>query len=296
MLFEYEDFAGFSDCAVFRHDGLKLIVTTVIGPRILFFGKEDGPNHLLVREEHRGLVGGEYRSYGGHRLWTGPEQRPKTYTSDSFPVQIQEEDEAVRFLSHIDEFHIQKMFRVSMIPNGFRIEHQLLNQGAYSADLCPWAITVMAPGGECVVPMHPVRPQSDGLLPVQPVVLWAYARMDDSRYTWGTQVARLRSTDDPNPTKFGTYVDQGLAAYSNQRETFVKRFSVHPASASHIDMGCNFESYTKQGMLEVESLGLLQSVPAGASTAVHTEEWFIAEGHVPTSDESAGAWFANLKL
>lgn len=296
MLFEYEDFAGFSDCAVFRHDGLKLIVTTAIGPRILYFGQEDGPNHLLVREEHRGLVGGEYRSYGGHRLWTGPEQRPKTYTSDSFPVQIQEEAEAVRFLSHVDEFHVQKMFRVSMIPNGFRIEHQLLNQGAYSADLCPWAITVMAPGGECVVPMHPVRPQSDGLLPVQPVVLWAYARMDDPRYTWETQVARLRSTEDPNPTKFGTYVPQGLAAYSNQGETFVKRFSVQPASASHIDMGCNFESYTKEGMLEVESLGVLQSVPAGASSAVHTEDWFVTEGHVPTGDEAAGEWFANLKL
>lgn len=296
MLFEYEDFADFSDCAVFRHEQLKLIVTTAVGPRILYFGHEDGPNHLLVREEHRGLVGGEYRSYGGHRLWTGPEERPKTYTSDSFPVDVLEEGEAVRFAAHVDEFSIQKVIRVSFIPGGFRIEHQLLNHGGYEVELCPWAITVMAPGGECVAPMHQVRAQSAGLLPVQPVVLWGYASMSDPRYTWGRRVARLRSTDDAEPTKFGSYISQGLAAYSNRGETFVKRFSVLPQSASHIDMGCNFESYTKAGMLEVESLGALQRVRSGGSTAVHTEEWYLVDGMVPAEDEAAGDWFEALKL
>lgn len=296
MLFEYEDFADFSDCAVFRHEGLKLIVTTAIGPRILFFGKEEGPNHLLVRPEHKGLVGGEYRSYGGHRLWTGPEERPKTYTSDSFPVDVYEEGEAVRFAAQVDEYRIQKVIRISLIAGGFRVEHLLLNTGVYAAELCPWAITVMAPGGECVVPMHPVRPQSEGLLPVQPVVLWAYARMDDPRYSWGAHVARLRSSDDPLPTKFGTYIPQGVAAYSNQGETFIKRFTVHPLGANHIDLGCNFESYTKQGMLEVESLGVLQSVAAGGSTSVHTEEWFLRDGHVPEDDVKAAEWFQALEL
>jgi len=296
VLFEFEDFADFSDCAVFRHAGLKLIVTTAIGPRILYFGKEEGPNHLLVRQEHRGLVGGEYRSYGGHRLWTGPEQRPKTYSSDSFPVDVLEEGEAVRFLSQIDEFHVQKVIRISLIPSGFRVEHQLINHGAYEVDLCPWAITVMDPGGQCAVPMHQIRPQSAGLLPAQPVVLWAYARMDDPRYTWGGRVVRLRSTEDPNPTKFGTYVDSGLAAYSNHGETFIKRFTVQPMGANHIDMGCNFESYTKQGMLEVESLGVLQRISSGNSTSIHTEEWFLRDGNVPEDDEAAGSWFDDLKL
>jgi hypothetical protein len=296
VLFEYEDFANFTDCAVFRHAGLKLIVTTAIGPRILFFGREDGPNHLLVRPEHKGLIGGEYRSYGGHRLWTGPEERPKTYTSDSFPVEVFEEGEAVRFASQVDEFFVQKQMRISLIPGGFRVEHQLLNRGAYEAKLCPWAITVMAPGGECVVPMHPMRPQSEGLLPVQPVVLWAYARMDDPRYTWGGEVARLRSTENPNPTKFGTHIPQGIAAYSNQGETFIKRFTVHSLRENHIDLGCNFESYTKEGMLEVESLGILQSVVPGASTSVHTEEWFLLQGVVPEGDEAAGDWFKHLEL
>ncbi|OWU64863.1 MAG: hypothetical protein CBB60_007645 [Armatimonadetes bacterium Cent15-Ar3] len=296
MLFEYEDFAGFSNCATFRHQGLKLIITTVIGPRILYFGREDGPNHLLVREEHCGLLGGEYRSYGGHRLWTGPEERPKTYTSDSYSVEVYEEAEAVRFASRVDEFFVRKLMRVSPIQGGFRIEHQLLNCGAYDVELCPWAITVMDPGGECVIPMHPVRPQSEGLLPVQPVVLWAYAQMDDPRYTWGKRVARLRSTDDPNPTKFGSYVSQGVAAYSNHGETFVKQFDVQPKGSSHIDMGCNFESYTKQGMLEVESLGYLQKVSPSGSTAVHTEKWFLVDGIVPSSDADAGAWFDQLEL
>ena len=295
MLFEYAEFADFPSSAVFVHDGLKLIVTTAIGPRILFFGRENGPNHLLVREEHRGLIGGEYRSYGGHRLWTGPEERPKTYTSDSHPVEVAQEGGTVRFASRIDEFHIQKVMRVSPIPGGFRIDHELINHGAYEVELCPWAITVMAPGGECVVPMHPIKPQADGLLPVQPVVLWAYARLDDPRYTLGGRVVRLRSTVEPNPTKFGTYIPQGVAAYSNQGETFVKRFSVNPPTASHIDMGCNFESYTKEGMLEVESLGVLERVKPGASTSIHAEEWYVFDGHIPPDDEKAGNWFDTLQ-
>lgn len=296
MQFERERFAGFDQCAVFRHQGLKLIVTTAVGPRVLFFGREDGPNHLLVRPEHQGKIGGEYRSYGGHRLWIGPEERPKTYTSDSFRVDVVEELEAVRFLSHVDEYHVQKCMRVSFTATGFRIEHTIINQGAHTIEIAPWAITVMEPGGECVIPMHPVRPQSDGLLPVQPVVLWAYASMADPRFTWGREVARLRSTEDPEPTKFGSYVKQGVAAYSNFGETFVKRFAVEPFEAGHIDMGCNFESYTKAGMLEVESLGVLQRIPSGASSRPHAEEWSLVEGIAPSDDAEAGEWYRRLTI
>ncbi|HLP00052.1 MAG TPA: hypothetical protein VK171_15765, partial [Fimbriimonas sp.] len=98
-----------------------------------------------------------------------------------------------------------------------------------------------------------------------------YTRLDDPRYTLGEDFIELRSTDDPNPTKFGCYVTQGEATYTNLGLTFTKRWQPQPGP--HPDMGCNFESYTKQGMLEVETLGPLTTIPAQGNSPVHTEYW-----------------------
>ncbi|MBS1725535.1 MAG: hypothetical protein JST51_02355 [Armatimonadetes bacterium] len=290
--------AGFDGCIVLRTGDLKMVVTTEVGPRILYFGREGGPNMLLVRKEHAGQKGGPYRSYGGHRLWIGPEDKRKTCTSDSFPVEIEEvTKKGKRFLrlsSPVDEFHIQKTIEIYVGDGYFEIGHVVTNRGVYEATLAPWAITVMEPGGECLIPHNPTRPQADdNLLPIQNIALWGYTEMTDPRYTWGRKVIRLRSTDDPNPTKFGAFVTAGLAAYSNLGFTFVKRFYTYHGE-SLPDRGCNFESYTKAGMLEVESLAPLQTILPGKSSDTHVERWSLVEGTAPTGDDEAYAWLLNL--
>jgi hypothetical protein len=277
---QVSSFAGFDDCIEFLHQGLRLIVTTQVGPRILFFGFAEGENMLLVKKEHEGLRDGLYHSYGGHRLWVAPEDRRRTYTPDSFPVEVTNTGERYTFRSPVDEFHIQKSLTVYPSSDGFTIEHVVTNHGVYDATLAPWAVTVMRPGGRCLVPQHPLVPQgNDTLLPVQPVVLWSYSDMTDPRFTWGREVIELRSTDDPNPTKFGTFVAAGVAAYSNLGCTFIKRFP--GAIGVYPDGGCNFESYTRAGMLEVESLGPLVTLAPGASSPVHTETWSLKRGEAP---------------
>lgn len=298
MLSERCSFAGFDDCIVLRSGDLKLVVTTQVGPRILFFAKEGGPNMLLVRKEHEGQVGGAYKSYGGHRLWVAPEEKRKTCTSDAFPVEVQEitrkGSKILRLTSVADEFHIQKSLEISIKPGYFEIGHQITNHGAYEATVAPWAITVMEPGGECLVPHNPTRPQAeDNLLPVQNIVLWGYTEMTDLRYTWGRKVIRLRSTDDANPTKFGTFVSNGMAAYCNLGYTFLKRFYTYHGEPLP-DRGCNFESYTKAGMLEVESLAPLQTLQPGKATDTHIERWSLSEGMAPAGDEEAYQWLLNL--
>lgn len=298
MDFERISFAGFDDCIVLRTGSLKLIVTTEVGPRILYFGPETGPNMLLVRQEHAGQKGGPYRSYGGHRLWAGPEDKRKTYTSDSFPVAVEEFSRKgktyLRLSSPVDEFHIQKSLEIYVGNGYFEIGHRIANRGVYEATLAPWAITVVEPGGECLIPQNPIRPQADdNLLPIQNIVLWGYVDMTDPRYTWGRKVIRLKSTDDPNPTKFGAFVTAGLAAYANQGYTFVKRFYTYHDEPLP-DRGCNFESYTKKGMLEVESLAPLQTIKPGKATDVHSERWSLVEGMAPDGDEEAYNWLMNL--
>jgi hypothetical protein len=276
-------FAGFDNCVEFLHQGLRLVVTTEVGPRILFFGFEDGPNMLLVKKEHEGLKDGLYHSYGGHRLWIAPESRQRTYTPDSFPVEVSEVGDSRTFKSIIDEFGIQKEITITPINDGFRLDHCIHNHGPETTELAPWAVTVMAPGGLCIVPQHPLVPQGDDtLLPVQPVVLWSYTDMTDPRFTWGKDFIKLRSTDDPNPTKFGTFVSQGVASYANFGCIFTKRFS--GATGNYPDGGCNFESYTRPGMLEVESLAPLVTLSPGDASPTHSEDWILRRGEITVGD------------
>jgi hypothetical protein len=292
--FERCSFAGFDDCIVFRLKDLKLIVTTEVGPRILYFGPSDGPNMLLVRKEHEGLKDSLYHSYGGHRLWIAPEKKPNTYAPDSFPVLEEVIEGGVKLSSPIDEFGIQKSMSVIVRSGFFEIQHQVTNHGSKAVFLAPWAITVMEPGGECLVPQNPTRAQADdNLLPIQNIVLWGYTEMTDPRYTWGRKVIRLRSTDNMNPTKFGAFVHAGLAAYCNLGFTFVKRFYTYHNEPLP-DRGCNFESYTKQGMLEVESLAPLQTIEPGGRADTHVERWTLIEGIAPSGDDEAYEWLLNL--
>lgn len=294
MTFERCSFAGFDGCIVFRLNDLKLIVTTEVGPRILYFGTESGPNMLLVRKEHEGLKDGEYHSFGGHRLWIAPEKKPNTYAPDSFPVIEEPVKDGVKLSSPIDEFGIQKTMAIIVRGAFFEIRHTVRNHGTQPVTLAPWAITVMEPGGECLIPQNPTRPQADdNLLPIQNIVLWGYAEMTDPRYTWGRKVIRLRSTEDPAPTKFGAFVHAGLATYCNLGHTFVKRFYTYHDEPLP-DRGCNFESYTKQGMLEVESLAPLQTLQTGEKTDTHVERWTLVAGVAPTADDEAYEWLMNL--
>lgn len=274
-----ESFGGFDNCVAFHHNGLKLVVTTEVGPRILHFSLNDGPNMLLARPEHAGQKLGAYRSYGGHRLWVAPEERPKTYTSDSFPVAIDEQDDKITFSSIVDEYHIRRSITIATDDSGFVISHQIHNEGAFAIQGAAWAITVMEPGGVCRVPRHSIRPQSDGLLPVSNLITWGYTSLSDPRYTLGEDYIELRSTDDPNPTKFGCYVTQGEATYTNLGYTFTKKWQ--PQQGPHADMGCNFESYTKAGMLEVETLGPMVTIPSQGASPLHVERWSVARASCP---------------
>ena len=43
---------------------------------------------------------------------------------------------------------------------------------------------------------------------------------------------------------------------------------------SYADFGCNFETFTNEDMLEVESLGPLARIEPGAAVE-HVENWFL---------------------
>lgn len=287
---EIVPYGGWNRCARLVAGNTEAIVTLEVGPRIIRYGLVGGQNELVEYPKDMGQTGGdEYRSYGGHRLWIAPEEDPKTLHPDNHPVDCREENGWHVFTAPMESWFVQKELRVRVDGNALVIEHRIYNLGVYPIELAPWSLTVMAAGGTCLFPQAAFISHSDKVLPARPLVLWHYTDMSDPRWTWGKSVVRLRHDSGMAAQKVGTFVDQGYAAYANHGNLFLKRFG---AESEYIypDSGCNFETFTRQDMLEVESLGPLENIPRG-EYASHFETWYLIGDVTPPNDDAAcGAW------
>ncbi|MCX7798886.1 MAG: DUF4380 domain-containing protein [Fimbriimonadales bacterium] len=272
-------------CARLVSGNTEAFVTLDVGPRVIRYGFVGGPNFMHVAPETKGLKGGsEYRSYGGHRLWIAPEDWERTYVPENEPVEVAQDGDAAVFRSDPDRWGIQKEIRLTARPelDGFGLLHVIHNRGSKAVELAPWCLTVMGPGGVCLFPQAPFVPHSEDFLPARPLVLWGYTNMQDPRWTWGRRVIRLRQDALP-PQKVGAQVSQGYAAYANHGALFLKRFPFEQG-ARYPDFGCNFETFTREDMLEVESLGPLTTLEPGTSVELR-EAWYLVGGFELAEEE-----------
>lgn len=271
----------------------EMIVTLDVGPRILFFGPTGGNNLLYTIGEDEGHAGGdEYRFYGGHRLWIAPEERARTMQPDNAPVDYRVEASTHVFTTEPDANHVSKRMRITtMGDERFRIEHEVRNHGPYATELAAWAPTQMLPG-TVVFPQSPFVPHTEKLLPTRPLVLWAYTKLGDPRWTWGDETVRLQHDPARGPQKIGAFVEQGYAAYEGQGSVFIKRW--HSPAGAYPDFGCNFETFTNEVMIEIESLGPTVNLPTNTATT-HVEEWRLFPGEtLPTEDAACAQKLATL--
>jgi hypothetical protein len=269
-------YRGWPNCYRLANGIVDLIVTGDVGPRIIRFGFAGDVNEFKEYEALLGLTGGdEWRIYGGHRLWHGPEVSPRTYQPDNEPVRVAEHAGFVRVTQPTEAATgIQKEIDIYLAADRphVRLVHRLRNTGLWAVELAPWALTVMAQGGKVIIPLPPRGSHPEALLPANSLTLWAYTDMSDPRWTWGRKYIMLRQ--DPaatQPQKAGVMVPDGWAAYANRGHLFVKKFA-YVAGATYPDWGCSVETFTNADMLEVESLGPLISLQPGA-VVEHVEEW-----------------------
>lgn len=276
------------NCARLLCDDLELIVTCDVGPRVISFGFSGGANEFHVKDKDLGQTGGsEYRGYGGHRLWMAPEDRVRTYTPDNEPVNVAETPDGISFSSKADEFGYAReiAIRTDSAKRSITLTHRVHNCGQETRLVAPWALTVMDVGGICLVPQEPYVSHENELLPARPLVLWGYTKMNDPRYTWGERLIQLRQDTSMGPTKFGALVKSGLVGHLNGDRLFIKQFEFDP-TATYPDFQCNFESFTRHDMLEVESLGALRSLAPG-ETATMVERWTLVKHALDLQDEGA---------
>ena len=289
---EYIEYEGWKDCVRLSNGDAELVATTAFGPRIIHYGRTDGPNAFHVISETRGRIqSGQWYPYGGHRLWHAPEVMPRTYQADNGPVEAALLGGTLSLRNHEPATGLTREMRLTLAPRGtaVRVEHRLTNTGAWDVTLSAWALSIVANGGRVVIPQEPFVSHDDDLAPARPLVLWKFTDMADPRWRWGRKYLSLRQAGDTqgNPQKVGMYNAQGWAAHLTPEQAFVISIDVAPGGPSVLpDDGCNCETYTDGPFQELETLGPLQTLPPG-HTATHVEHWFLAPTGEIADDDGA---------
>ncbi|HOS42363.1 MAG TPA: hypothetical protein PK794_01600 [Armatimonadota bacterium] len=283
-------YGGWANTVKLSNGRIELIATLDVGPRIIRCGFTGGPNVFKEFSAQMGGTGeGEWMIRGGHRLWHAPEGKPRSYALDNAPVALEELGPMSLRLTPAPEADngIQKQLDIIMSESAdeVMVTHRLTNIGAWDIMLAPWALSVMDAGGVAIVPLPEKRPHTEVLTPAFPLVLWPYTDMTDRRYHWGRRYITFTQDAAKGPGKYGMLVEEGWAAYLVHGTLFVKYFDLLPFE-EYPDYGCNFETFSNEEMLEVESLGPLDILEAGASVE-HVETWRLFRDVPAISDEES---------
>ena len=260
-----------------------------IGPRIIYAAGEERPDFNLfgvLPEVGIATPEGFWRIYGGHRLWSSPEAKPRSYSMDDKPVKIDVAEDIITIRGNPEsENSIQKEIAIEPFSeNGVQVVHSIKNIGRWPTQLACWPLSVMRQNGFAIIPLKPSKVDEEGLLPDRHVSFWPFTDLPDERLTFSGQYIFVNQNPEiKNPLKIGTMPNPAWAAYWVDGMAFVKQFSRE--EGEYPDFGCGVEVYTNADMLELETVGPLRTVDPSEHIC-HTEVWkiFDVEKLSPTGD------------
>ncbi|MDR3264189.1 MAG: hypothetical protein LBT30_07765 [Clostridiales bacterium] len=275
-------YKSFGKCAELTDGRTKALITLDVGPRIIYYGTDE---RNVFFEDTDGLVtnGGEYfdknfkkgeawHIYGGHRMWKSPED-DASYVPDNYPVEYAPFKDGAEFTQKLQP-NTKLIFSMKVTMKdggGLTVVHAVKNAGKYTANISVWSITVMKDGGTEIIPLNTA---DTGFLPNNFFAYWAYNDVNDKRLTALDGYLFLKQ--DPSaarPFKLGLLNKKGAAAYLTDGLLFVKKFG-YINGAVYPDNNCNFETYTSNLILEIETLSPLFAVEPGTQVT-HTEEFSL---------------------
>jgi len=255
---------------------VELVITRDVGPRVIRFGYIGGTN--LFREmtgQQGGRGESEWQIRGGHRFWVAPESKPWSYELDNEPYESAEAIAGgVRLRQKAGPLtRLVKQMEVTLAAdsNTVTVVHTLINAGADAVECAPWALSVMNLKGQAVIPLAAKIPHSARLTHNQTWSIWGYTDFADPRWTLGSRYLFFRQDPARGPNKLGIAHREKWVAYQLDGFLFVKTFD-HLDGRRYPDDGCSFETFANEDILELESLGPLDTLKPG-DTARHVETW-----------------------
>jgi hypothetical protein len=270
-------FGGWPNCYRYSNSKIELILTTDVGPRIIYYGWKGKENLLFLAPETAGKTGGnQWQLYGGHRLWNAPEQFPDSYYPDNGPIEIMDEKKFIRLVQPVESTTlIQKEMDIFLVEESGRVKiiHRLRNCGKVEKELSPWSITALAPGGIGIIPFT-LNKENPAPKPSLVFSAWDYTDMADDRIQWMSNCLLVRQdTSKTRWLKVGLNSPQGVMSYLRGSDLFSKKITIFPGR-KYADNGGMEECWTNDRYLELESLAPMLMVEPGQAVE-HTEEWSL---------------------
>ena len=274
-------YGGWPNCRRISNGTVELVLTGDVGPRIMRYAFVDGDNIFAELPEQLGRAGESlWQPRGGHRIWIAPELVPDTYALDNAPVRIDAGGDTVECVQPVEpETGLEKRIRVRLDASGCGVEvtHRIRNAGDKPRRFAPWALSMLAPGGVGITGFPPRGTHPENLPPTNPLVMWAFTDLSDSRWKFTRKYMLLGSdTSRRDPQKLGHFNQNTWGAYVLGDSLFVKRYRADP-SRDYPDFGCSFEMFSNDRVLELETLGPLEDVGPGESIE-HVEHWTLKRG------------------
>jgi hypothetical protein len=277
---ETSQYGGWQRNVRLSNGRIELVITGDVGPRIIRCGFAGKRNLFCNFNEQIGGKGEkEWMIRGGHRLWIAPEYMPLTYELDNSKVDMKAIRGGVKVSSPLGKItHCLKTMSVTLSEkkNEATVIHEIKNCGRKALSMAPWALTVMAADGMAVIPLPSKAAHSAQLLPNQEWTLWAYTDLMDKRFRIGDKYMFFSQNRRKGPNKVGILNKEGWVAYVLGEFLFVKTVEWQ-AGAVYPDGGVNFETYSNERMLELETLGPQIMLKPG-KTVRHVEKWFLFDG------------------
>lgn len=276
------EYRNFGRCVCLENGIIKLMAMLDAGPRIIYFGTQGHGNILfedLSRDFYEMNKGfGTWYAYGGHRLWSAPEQLPDTYYPDNSRVSMKYANGVLTLEPPQTPAGMQHRLIITMTQgNAVHIRNEITNMSEKTARFAPWSVTGLASGGTEFIPLCT---ENNGFLPNRTMSLWSYSGIQDPRFCLTDSYATLRHDKAAEkPFKVGFNVTDGYIVYVAGDQVFKKTFASY-AKTDYPDFCCNFETYTNRHFLECELLGEERDYRPSETAAID-ETWEITDTVLP---------------
>jgi hypothetical protein len=276
---EKTNYKGWANSYRITNGEVEVIITTDIGPRIMRYAFVGGQNVFKEFADGLGKSGeAAWQLRGGHRIWAAPEDPVRTYAPDNSPVRVSIKGDVLEATQPVEKLTgLEKQITVKMSASGTGVEvlHRIKNTHKAALELAPWALTMMAQGGVGIHGFPPRGKHPQTLAPSNPLVMWPFSDLTDKRWQLTKKYLLLRqdANNHGQPQKLGSFNPHTWGAYLLGSDLFIKHYEAD-AKKTYTDFGCSFETFTNAEFLELETLGPLTKLAAGASLE-HTERWTL---------------------
>lgn len=300
---------GWENCYRLTNEGVEMIVTADVGPRIVFWGRENGKNLLKLFENQLGRKNDEeWLLYGGHRLWAAPEDPHLSYLPDnqSVLVEFESADGSLSFIRPADASGLERKLTIlpvrqkqneadsrlsgfdvlskndlgligkEMKPLGaFIVRNEIINRSQEAIKTASWGITSFAAGGLGFMPFEKNCDPKLALQANRKLNLWDYSSLADPACQWKENRLEIQQSKAQSKQKVGTWAAKPWLAYQLDNLLSVIHLPMEQErSVNYPDLGSNIEIYFDQDMLELETLSPWKNLQNGESVW-HDEIWTL---------------------